>query len=158
MTNELNLPTTGSDAAATQPHTPAFSAAHDTSQDRVEAQPAEAPAKINLADDKADDDDFNADDYEYVRVGGVVRAIPKSSVQDEPETATQSVPKTETKPVEDPHFYVWLANGEVIRVKESDLPTPAGTNATYGHWQVGDKVYVIVNIVPVETIVKGGDK
>jgi len=105
-----------------------------------------------LADDA---DDFNADDFEYVRINGVVRAIPKSSVADEPETATQNVPKAAMAEVVDPHFYVWLANGEVIRVKQSDLPAPAGTNAAYGHWQIDDKVFQIVNVYPVEDIVKG---
>lgn len=100
-------------------------------------------------------DDFNADDYEYVRIGGVVRAIPKSSVSDEPETATQAVPKAAMVEVVDPHFYVWLADGNVIRVKQSDLPATAGTNAANGHWQIDDKVYLIVAVYPVEDIVKG---
>jgi hypothetical protein len=107
------------------------------------------------ADDSADVDDFNADDFEYVRINGVVRAIPKASVADEPETATQAIPKSALVEVVDPHFYVWLADGNVIRVKQSDLPTPAGTNAAYGHWQIDNKVYQIVNVVPVEDNVKG---
>jgi len=103
----------------------------------------------------ADPEEFNSGDYEYVRIGGQVRAIPKALVSDEPETATQSMPKTETAPVVDPHFYVWLANGEVIRVKESDLPGSAGAGAHFGHWRIDDKVFLIVNVVPVENIVKG---
>lgn len=124
--------------------------------------PAEVPAQLQDHDSaggaaaSTDIDDFNADDFEYVRIDGKVRAIPKAKVSDEPETATQSVPKAAMVPVEDPHYYVWLADGKVIRVKESDLPAVnAGTNAPYGHWQIDDKVYVIVNVVPVESVVKG---
>jgi len=106
----------------------------------------------------ADEDDFNADDFEYVRINGVVRAIPKASVADEPETATQAVPKSATVEVVDPHFYVWLADGNVIRVKQSDLPTTAGTNAAFGHWQIENKVFQIVIVVPVEDLVKGDQK
>lgn len=99
----------------------------------------------------ADDDDL----YEYVRVGGKVRAVLKSSIVDEPETATQAVPKAAMVEVVDPHFYVHLADGKVIRVKQSDLPASAGTNAGYGHWQIDDKVFVIIGVYPVEDIVKG---
>jgi len=96
------------------------------------------------------------DDYDFVRLpGGKVVAVPKSAIHDEPETTTQAIPKTAMAAVVDPHFYVWLADGKVVRVKQSDLPTPAGTNAAFGHWQIDDKVYQIVNIVPVEDIVKG---
>jgi len=102
-----------------------------------------------------DDDDFNPDDFVYVNVGGKVRAIPKASVEDEPETATQNIPKAAMVEVVDPHFYAWLANGEVIRVKQSDLPAAAGASAPFGHWQVDNKVFQIVNVYPVEDIVKG---
>lgn len=124
--------------------------------------PAELPAQNHDRDSAGDAaastdvDDFNPDDFEYVRVNGVVRAIPKGKVSEEPATATQTLPKATMVPVEDPHYYVWLADGNVIRVKESDLPaTNAGTNAPLGHWQIDDKVYTIVNVVPVESVVKG---
>jgi hypothetical protein len=113
---------------------------------------AAVPSEFDASDEA---DDFNADDYEYVRIGGKVRAIRKASVSDEPETATQNIPKSAMAEIVDPHFYVWLADGNVIRVKQSDLPVAAGTNASYGHWQIEDKVFQIVNVYPVEDIVKG---
>jgi hypothetical protein len=94
--------------------------------------------------------------FEYVRLpNGSIHAVRKADIQEVPETATQPVPKTAMAEVVDPHFYVWLADGNVIRVKQSDLPVPAGTNAQYGHWQIDDKVFLIVNVVPVEDIAKG---
>lgn len=122
--------------------------------------PAEVPAQDQDHDSAGDAaasndiDDFNPDDFEYVRIDGVVRAIPKASVQEQPETATQPALKAAMVEVIDPHFYVWLADGKVIRVKQSDLPAPAGSNAQYGHWQIDNKVFLIVNVVPVEDIVK----
>jgi hypothetical protein len=44
--------------------------------------------------------------------------------------------------------YVWLADGSVLRVENEDLPQ--GGHQTMGHWQRGDKVYVIVGVYPVE--------
>jgi hypothetical protein len=108
-----------------------------------------------IAPADADADEFNPDDYDYVRIGGKVRAIPKASVQDEPETATQNIPATQMVAVKDPHFYVHLADGNVIRVKESDLPAAAGTNAAFGHWQIDAKVFQIIGVYPLEDIVKG---
>jgi hypothetical protein len=138
--------------------TPTDVAGQDTSQD----QPFGRPSQDQLAEgsfatpaNDTDDDDYNENDYEFVRIGGQVRAIRKSSVSDEPETATQNIPKSAMAEVVDPHFYVWLADGNVIRVKQSDLPVAAGTNAAFGHWQIEDKVFQIVNVYPVEDIVKG---
>jgi hypothetical protein len=139
-----------------------FLADHSASGHDLPAREAGRPFHDQLAgnasNDKALDDDFNADDFEYVRINGVVRAIPKASVADEPETATQAVPKSATVEVVDPHFYVWLADGNVIRVKQSDLPATAGTNAAFGHWQIENKVFQIVIVVPVEDLVKGDQK
>ena len=100
-----------------------------------------------------DDDDI---EYTYVRLpNGSIRAVPKADIEDVPETATQTVPKAAMVEVEDPHFYAWLANGDVIRVKQSDLPPAAGADAQYGFWQIDDKVFQIVNVFPVESKVKG---
>jgi len=138
-------------SGAGQQHDQGSSSGRRLDQD-PQNEPYTGPASIHTVDGI---DDFNADDYEYVRIGGVVRAIPKKSVADEPETVTQAIPKSAMTEVVDPHFYVWLADGNVIRVKQSDLPTPAGTNAAYGHWQIENKVFQIVNVVPVEDLVKG---
>lgn len=147
---------------ATAPHEPVEF--HGSDQDLPSRVPGQnldqgSPSGRHLAQDPLnaadDDDDYNPDDYEYVRIGGKLRAVRKADIQDEPETATQAVPKTAMVEVVDPHFYVWLANGTVIRVKQSDLPAPAGTNAPFGHWQQEDSVFQIVNVVPVEDKVKG---
>lgn len=99
-----------------------------------------------------------ASEYEFVRMpDGSVQAVAKSDIHqiDEIATATQNITATPEAPKVEAHFYVWLADGSVERVKESDLPTTAGTNAVNGHWQREDKVYLIVGVYPVEDIVKG---
>jgi len=135
-----------SGVTAGQQHDQDASSGRHFAQDQLDS-PAIAPAD--------DSDTYNPDDYEYVRIGGKVRAIPKNVVQDEPETATQNIPATQMVAVKDPHFYVHLADGNVIRVKESDLPAAAGTNAAFGHWQIDAKVFQIIGVYPVEDIVKG---
>lgn len=97
------------------------------------------------------------EDFDFVRLpDGQIIAVPKGDVHEAPATMTQNVPATALVEVVDPHNYVWLANGDVIRVKESDLPAPAGTNAPFGYWQLDDKVFLVVNVVPVEHIVAKG--
>lgn len=88
---------------------------------------------------------------------GQVHAVPAKDIVDVPATSVSDAPKqSAVAAVAEPQFYVWLANGDVVRVKESDLPAAnAGTNAVFGHWQIGDKVYTIVAIYPVEDVVKG---
>lgn len=51
----------------------------------------------------------------------------------------------------EPQHYVWLSNGSVKRVNESDVQT---LTHPFGHWQSGDKVYEIVAVYPVENTVK----
>lgn len=92
-------------------------------------------------------------DYTYVRLpSGEVRAIPAEQIQNVAiTTATSDAPAPVADAAkEDEHFYVHLSNGEVERVKESDLPTSAGTNAPFGYWQKGNKVFLIVAVYPVE--------
>lgn len=85
---------------------------------------------------------------------GSVRAVSKSEIQ-VPSTSTQDSPTpTMVEKVEE-HFYVHLANGDVIRVKESDLPVGSGTNAPLGHWQRGKSVFLVTGIYPVESTVEG---
>ena len=97
-------------------------------------------------------------EYEFVRMpDGSVAAIAKSDIKNVSEiaTATQNIAATVAAPKVEQHFYVWLADGSVERVKEADLPGASGTNAVFGHWQRGDNVYQIVGVYPVEDIVKG---
>lgn len=62
--------------------------------------------------------------------------------------AAQQAP---AQPESDAEVYVWLANGDVERVKESDLPGSAGTNALHGHYVKDGKTYQIVAVHPVES-------
>lgn len=89
---------------------------------------------------------------------GQVHAVPASSIVDVAATAVSDAPKTKAAAAApEPQYYVWLANGDVKRVKESDLPAQgAGTNAVFGHWQIGNNVFTIVAIYPVEDVVKEG--
>lgn len=115
--------------------------------DAADELPAASPAHEEAEDSAG---------FEFVRLpNGKVVAVAKDSIQEAPETVTQTVPAAAMVPVEDPHFYVWLANGDKLRVKQSDLPPAAGTNAQYGYWRTDDKVFLIVGVYPVETIVKG---
>lgn len=64
-------------------------------------------------------------------------------------------PKQETHEDEKPQSYVHLASGQVVRAYNEDLPGSAGAQNALGHWQIGNKVYEIIGIYPVETTVKG---
>lgn len=89
---------------------------------------------------------------------GQVHAVPANSIVDVAATSVSDAPKAKAAAAPpEPQYYVWLANGDVKRVKESDLPTPAGTNAVFGHWQEGSKVYTIIGVYPVEDVVKEGN-
>jgi hypothetical protein len=50
----------------------------------------------------------------------------------------------------DPEVYVHLANGDVERTRESNLPGAAGTNAANGYWEKDGKVHYIVGVFPAE--------
>lgn len=52
---------------------------------------------------------------------------------------------------EDPEVYVHLANGDVERAHESDLPGAAGTNALHGYWEKDGSVHHVIGVYPVET-------
>jgi hypothetical protein len=70
------------------------------------------------------------------------------------ETVTQDRPESKLKEVEEPQSYVWLANGQVHRVNDKDLPGASGAQNPHGHWQTGNKVYEVVGIYPVESVVE----
>lgn len=82
---------------------------------------------------------------------GSVKAVPRNQIHEAPAaTDAPDVPKASAMPPEERHFYVHLANGEVKRAKESDLPAAGGTNAHFGHWQQGGKSHYVIGIYPVE--------
>lgn len=102
-------------------------------------------------------------DYTYVRMpDGSIQAVLTSAIVDathgdgQVPTAVSDAPKPSAKPAVEAQFYVWLANGDVKRVKESDLPGVGGTNAIFGHWQEGNKVFTVVGVYPVEDVVTEG--
>jgi hypothetical protein len=83
---------------------------------------------------------------------GSVHAVPTAAtaatldVSDAPKpAAANAAPEAQ--------FYVHLANGEVKRVKETDLPASGGTNAPYGYWQSGRSVILIIGVYPTEDTV-----
>lgn len=72
----------------------------------------------------------------------------RSSAATEP---TKSEAKTREVPEEvKPQFYVWLANGEVLRAYEEDLPGASGLHNPHGHWEKDGNVYQVVAVYPVE--------
>lgn len=82
---------------------------------------------------------------------GSIKAVPRSQVHSAPvPTDAPDVPKTQPQEQQERHYYVHLANGDVKRAKESDLPAAGGTNAPYGHWQTGGQSHHIIGIYPVE--------
>jgi|SRR5712672_1779777 len=62
--------------------------------------------------------------------------------------ATQDKPAVVNTSTVIDESYVWLANGDVLRVKNEDIPQSG--HQTLGHWQRGDKVYQVVGVYPVE--------
>lgn len=124
----------------TAPSTPEFSDPH-------------APDGGNAPEIKPDPNVSAPLDYTYVQTpDGQIHAVLTSDIKHVAQvpTAVSDAPKVDMVPKVEAQFYVWLANGDVKRVKESDLPTPAGTNAPYGHWQIGTSVFLIVGVYPVE--------
>lgn len=51
---------------------------------------------------------------------------------------------------QDPEVYVHLANGDVERVKTSELP-PGGANGHLGWYEKDNAVHAVIGVYPVET-------
>lgn len=125
--------------------------------DSTQPQPDETPIEETTPAEPVTDSE--TDEYEFVRLpGGKIVAVPKSSVQDadeRPATAKQdaaATAKVETPPQE---FYVHLANGDVERVSEEDLPEHAGGTGDNRYWQRDGQVHTVIGIYPVETKANG---
>lgn len=100
-------------------------------------------------------DQPGSDEYVYAEMpDGTVRAVPRNQVRRP--TSTQD-PSAVIPPVteEVAEYYVHLADGSVERVKETDLPPKAGTNAVHGFWQREGFVYDVIGVYPVECAAKG---
>lgn len=94
------------------------------------------------------------DDYIFVQLpDGSVRAVAKSDVVTASAVTEKqdAVPSAEAEP--EKHYYVHLANGEVLRVAASDLPTSAGHDAQNGYWQRGNESHYVIGVYPVEASV-----
>lgn len=95
-------------------------------------------------------------EYRFITMpDGQVVPVHKSQIETAAiATDVQDAPPIQVATVEVRHYYVHLANGEVKRVTEVDLPPSGGIEAPYGHWQSDNKVHLIIGVYPVE-IVKG---
>jgi hypothetical protein len=117
------------------------------------ANDGESNAKMNR-DAKPSSPEVPDEDYVYVTMpDGNVRAISRADVeasQKRNQAALAGAGITSASPAVDEDVYIWLVDGSVERVKTSELPGTAGTNAVNGHWERDGKVYQIVNVYPVE--------
>lgn len=66
----------------------------------------------------------------------------------------QDAPVNKEKEVAEPQSYVHLADGTVLRVNDVDIPGSAGAGNPNGFWQRGNKVYHVIGVYPVETVVE----
>jgi hypothetical protein len=55
------------------------------------------------------------------------------------------------EPEAEAEYYLWLADGSVERVKESEVPGHAGTNALHGYFKRDGSNFVIVGVYPTES-------
>lgn len=108
----------------------------------VEAEKAETPAVESV------------DDFVFVKMpSGAIVPVPKSSVQTVEETVKQDAAHKFSEPIPEAQFYVHTANGDVMRVNESDLPEGHGSNAPFGHWVKDGKVHTVIGVYPVESVI-----
>ena len=66
----------------------------------------------------------------------------------------QDVPEVAEDEDAENQWYVHLANGEVMRCEEDQLPGGSGTNAPNGHWVKDGKAFQVIGVYPVENEVK----
>jgi len=66
----------------------------------------------------------------------------------------QDLPVSKEKEIAEPQSYVHLADGTVLRVNDTDIPASAGAGNPNGFWQRGNKVFHVVGVYPVETVVE----
>lgn len=93
-------------------------------------------------------DTFRFEDYEYWTFpDGSKWAVPKDAIRNSSDpNATVQAP-----PAEEPEVYLWLSDCTSVRVKQSQVPLSAGTNAPYGHYVKDGHTFLVVNVWPVET-------
>lgn len=87
------------------------------------------------------------DEFDFVKMpDGSLQAFPKGSIT----LATPATP-AKSKVVEIPEYYVHLCDGSVERVKETEVPEIAGSNAPHGYYVRDGKAYLVTGVYPVET-------
>ena len=119
----------------------------ETAAQKAEREATEAKAAADkAAADKAKADAAAKNDNASAVNTGRTAAPTEAVKQDRPE------PKADVNAT--PQSYVWLADGNVLRVNDEDLPGASGAGNPHGHWQKENKVYEIVGIYPVESVVE----
>jgi hypothetical protein len=98
------------------------------------AKSSSSPASTETADDGV----------EYVTItdaNGATYRIPKSMADES---------RKEKEADKEPEFYVHLANGDVVTVSESELPTASGSNAVHGYWDIEGVPHLVIAVYPAE--------
>lgn len=107
---------------------------------------AQAPAPVS-ADEAAE--------FAFVSLpDGRIVAVPKASITPVATEKQDEIASNLAAEVPE-HFYVHLANGEVLRVEAADVPARGGSNAMLGHWVRNGECHTVIGVYPVETAVKG---
>jgi len=119
----------------------------ETAAQKAEKETAEKNAANRAAAEKAVNDANAANEN--------VSAVKTGRDAPSTESVTQDKPETKADEVKVPQSYVWLNNGEVLRVNDEDLPGASGAQNAFGHWQRGNKVYTVVAVHPVEDVLEG---
>jgi len=70
------------------------------------------------------------------------------------DVVTQDLPTPKEEKNTEPQSYVHLADGSVLRCKDSDIPVGGGTGTPHGFWQSKNKVLQVIGVYPVETVVE----
>lgn len=90
------------------------------------------------------------DDFILVKVGNAYEKMSRrdfDAAMARQDASTSTVPE---KPEEEEEFYLHLANGEAVRVKASQVPGRAGTNALNGHFVKDGYAHYVTGVYPVE--------
>jgi hypothetical protein len=85
---------------------------------------------------------------------GKAATVDTGRVAPSTEAVKQDLPPRKDDTPNVPQSYVHLANGQVLRVNDEDLPGASGVQNPHGHWQTGNKVYEVIGIYPVETTIE----
>lgn len=122
-----------------------------TDDDAIDASAQKAADAVSLPDQNAPSGPVPSDDeYVIVKTRDGFEKMSRADF-DAAISAQNTTPSAAPdKPAEEEEFYVHLANGDVERVKRSELPGPAGTNAVYGYLIKDDAAHHIVGVYPAE--------